>query len=137
MYTRHDPIITKKIHFIKGVLKNYAHYKKEFDIIHKEYNRIIIKYSLDNKISYSDSYWKIKNSLPILPNNDNTKLCNYLTITAVHIYYLKVKGSSKQHTKDDKKYENNVYYKIAVEKLEEEFALLQKAKEERNYESIS
>ncbi len=125
----HDPIITKKIYYIKGLLKEYAVYSKSIKAYYKHNDLIISKYILEKqKEGKIVGSWEahrdpsIKDILKPYPISPATFL-TYLTITPLHIYYLKVKGSTKTHTKDDKKYENDVYYKITVEKLEKEFAL--------------
>ena len=132
MLHSHDPIITKKIHFIKGLLKEYAVYSRDIKAYYSYNHPLITKYMSENDcLNYYEAERQLKGIIKEHPKTKTYWLYVHpLTITCLHIYYLKVKGSTKQHTKDDKKYETIAWYKILVEKLEKDFQLLLKAGEE-------
>jgi hypothetical protein len=124
-----DPIITKKIHFIKGILKNFVPVSRENKRVHKNIQRLFSK----NIAFWHSNQWSTDDQIKL-------KLENYLdfpwdedNITAIHIYYLKLKGVSKQHTKDDKTYENSRNYKATIDRLESEFLVSQDAGKEGLY----
>lgn len=127
----HDPLITKKIYYIKSILKGFASDVKKTIEVNKYNQSIIRKFMIDNDCEYFDAVNKLKGKLK--EHSADTTWCTYWHITALHIIYLKVKGVNKQHTKDDKSYENHVYFKITMEKLEKEFSLSQHAGKEGLY----
>ncbi len=126
-----DQIITAKIYFIKSIFKKHT-------LAARENKRILVhnhKVFMENlKYGGYGHTWKwtpeekskLKNWIDSGWNND--------TITALHVYYLQLKGVSKQHTKDDVNYvKSNVYYKIVSERLEKEFLVSQDAEKEGIY----
>lgn len=126
----HDPIITKKIHFIKGILKKHTLAVRESNKINNFNHKIFIdnlKYG-----PYGHTWkWPAGESAKLIKWIDST--WNHNTITALHVYYLQLKGVSKQHTKDDNYVKSTYNYKNVSERLEKEFLVPQEAGKEGIY----
>jgi hypothetical protein len=125
MFTQ-DPIITKKIHFIKGILKEFTSSSKQNKKAYVHNRRIYSKYP-GLFVIPDDAKAQLKPIVEMPFDFDEND------ITILHIYYLKVKNVNKQHTKDDKKYEGYYAYQKVTSTVEKEFQLLQEAGKEGNY----
>ncbi len=128
-----DPVITNKIHLIKRVLKEFA--------VTSRHNKQVFKDNFKVKSeNINISRWF--GDTTDWPQNQKDRLKKYIditwsidNITALHVYFLKLKGVKKQHTKDDEKYASNRNYKTSVEKFEKEFLVSQEIGKEGNYVS--
>jgi hypothetical protein len=123
----HDPIITEKIQFIKKLLKQHTLDVRENKKLLK-LNRQILN---DNGYcSFYEVSTETRKKLGMFKYVD-IRLIH--SIIEVHIYYLRLKGVSKRHTKDDAKYENSNYYKATISQLEKEFLVSQEVRKEGIY----
>ncbi len=125
-----DPIITAKIRFIKGILKNHTTIAKSNKKIW-DYNNKIMLENLKYGPYGMTFHW---------PADQKERFKKYIdsdyssdTITHVHIYYLRLKAVNKQHTKDDKAHEDTLYYKASIQKLEKGFLVSQNAGKEGHH----
>lgn len=128
-----DPVITAKIHFIKGILKKHTDAVRENKKVMLHNHRIFIENLKYGDYGYTWK-WSVEEQARLKKWVDSG--WNNDTITALHVYYLQLKGVNKQHTKDDVNYvKSNVYFKIVSERLEKEFLVSQDARKAGIYVS--
>lgn len=128
-----DPIITAKIHYLRSILKEFAVTERHNKNVFKNNFRVMQKYDDQGSWFGDTRNWTPEQKDEIKTYLDNSY--NTDSITALHVYYLKLKGVNKQHTKDDKAYESNSIYASTVKGFEEEFVVLQQAGKEGHYVS--
>lgn len=128
-----DPVITSKIHLIKYILKEFALTERHNKRVYKN-NFRVMKENIGISRWFGDTQdWPQaqKDRLKIYVYNPESSD----TITALHVYFLKLKGVKKQHTKDDESYASSWNYKASVEKFEKEFLVSQEIGKEGNHVS--
>lgn len=119
-----DPLTTKKIQFIKSILKKHALTAKENKKIFHHNNKIVMEHyrHTQQNIKYRSVIYLSSQQVIDLNIKDYIESgYNDYTITLIHVYYLRLKESSKFHTKDDSKYEASSIYKSIVSELEKKF----------------
>lgn len=128
-----DPVITNKIHLIKRILKEFAVTERHNKHVFKNNFRVMKDNVGISRWFGDDKDW---------PQVQKDRIKKYIdsswcsdSITALHVYFLKLKGVKKQHTKDDENYASSWNYKAGVEKFEKEFLVSQEVGKEGNHVS--